>query len=248
MLRKIIYTLIVMSCLPVVVLAAGKKGFGLPERAGYDERQLEALHVSWYYNWGATSAYKTKVLFVPMAYSPKHIAEIAGHPPVVLGFNEPDNANQANLEVDAALAVWPQLLAKSQLVVAPATAHNPALKDGWLHTFVEKGGRADYIAVHWYKGADVKKFIADMKEIYALYHKPIWVTEFACQTAADSHARPTHIVQKEIDRFIAETTRWMNSTEWIQCYAWHDSKEGTSALFKNGQLTATGEAYASVEP
>jgi hypothetical protein len=38
----------------------------------------------------------------------------------------------------------------------------------------------------------------------------------------------------------------MDSTPWVQRYAWHDSRAGTSALFaENGELTATGPAYAA---
>jgi len=40
----------------------------------------------------------------------------------------------------------------------------------------------------------------------------------------------------------------MNAQSFIQRYAWHDAESGTSAIFdQNGQLTATGQAYAAVK-
>ncbi len=74
---------------------------------------------------------------------------------------------------------------------------------------------------------------------------PIWVTEFAVQTHAASEASPNKYSQTKVDKFIAETVRWIEATDFVQRYAWHDVRVGTSALFnENGGLTATGRTYA----
>lgn len=107
--------------------------------------------------------------------------------------------------------------------------------------------KVDAIAVHWYRGADAAKFIKDLEQIHAHFKKPLWVTEFAPQTAADSAAAPGKFSQAEVDAFIATSTRFMEKTPWVQRYAWHDSGVGTSALFtEKGGLTPTGKAYAAV--
>jgi len=240
------FSCIMLGLIPLVAVAGGKKGIGLS--SGYGVTQLQALQVSWYYNWEAHSALKTKEQFVPMAHSAKHIAAIEGRPEFVLGFNEPDNPKQsAYMDVNEALSVWPQLLAKGGLVGSPSMAKNPVNPDGWLHSFMAKARRVDFVTVHWYRGADSEKFISDMKEIHAAYGKPIWVTEFAPQTAAESREKPNRYTQQQVMQFMQQTVRWMNGSDFVQRYAWHDPKIGTSALFVNGVLTATGRAYAALE-
>lgn len=118
----------------------------------------------------------------------------------------------------------------------------------WLTAFLKANPKVDAIAVHWYKGADSARFIKDLEEIYARFKKPIWVTEFAPQTNADSAENPTKFTQAQVNTFIAETTAFMEKMPWVSRYAWHHSGVGTSALFtKDGQLTETGKAYSAVK-
>lgn len=227
--------------------ASRKKGVGLAERHGLGTSQLEALNVGWYYNWGSETALKTTAQFVPMIFSVKRIgALIKGD--TVLGYNEPDHEKQSNIPVKEALAHWPTIEGKAKNVGAPATAGNP-LKSEWLQEFMKGSPKVTFITVHWYKGADAKHFIRDMEEIHAKFGKPIWVTEFAPQTAGSSEKEPNKFSQAQVSQFISETIRWMEATPWLERYAWHDSKAGTSALFdKAGALTETGKHYASAHP
>jgi hypothetical protein len=223
-----------------------KKGFGLPERKGrLGAAQLEALNVGWYYNWGAESELKTQVPFVPMIFSLKGLKhKLSGD--YVLGFNEPDNSKQSDLAVKDALANWSIVAAKGKQVGGPAMAGNPVTGE-WLPAFMKARPKVDFATVHWYKGVDAKHFIKDLEHIHATYNKPIWVTEFAPQTAGSSEKDPNKFTQAEVDRFITEVVRWMDATQWVQRYAWHDSIEGTSALFDaKGEMTATGRTYAAV--
>lgn len=227
-------------------VTATKKGFGLPERKGMDATHLALLKVGWYYNWGDRTKLTGDAQFVPMIFSGRREPP-QSHVPFLLGFNEPDHAKQANMTPTAALEKWPALVAKSQTLVAPALAGNP-LKSEWLAAFLKANPKVDAIAVHWYKGADSAKFIQDLEEIHARFQKPLWVTEFAPQTMADSAENPTKFTQVQVNTFIAETTAFMEKTPWVARYAWHHSGVGTSALFtKDGQLTETGKAYAAVK-
>lgn len=248
--------LAIASCLSGLLLAAEKageppttplkKGVGLAERKGKTARHLELLQVGWYYNWGDQTKLTTTARFVPMIFSGRRSAP-EQTVPVLLGFNEPDHPRQANLTVEDALTKWPALAAKADFLVSPALAGNPVTKD-WLNRFVKAGAKVDAIAVHWYKGADAARFIKDLELIHAHFGKPVWVTEFAPQTAADSAASPDKFTQAQVDAFIAASTRFMEKTPWVQRYAWHDSGVGTSALFKeDGELTPTGKAYAAAK-
>ncbi len=221
-----------------------KRGVGLAERHGYGVRHLEDLHVGWYYNWGPKTALKTKAEFVPMAFGKRAIAApFRGE--IVLGFNEPDHPKQANLTVKEALDAWPDVMRQVKSVGSPSVAGNPVTGD-WLPMFMNGNPKVDFITIHWYKGANPEKFIEDMKAIIDKYKKPLWVTEFAPQTMADSVKNPKKFTQDEVNRFIAETTRWMEKTPIIKRYAWHDSRSGTSALFdEQGKLTETGKAYSA---
>lgn len=223
-----------------------KKGVGLAERHGLGVTQLQALDVAWYYNWGSETKLKTGAVFVPMIFSEKHLGDhIKGD--TVLGFNEPDNAKQSNLSAKSALAHWNTVAAKAKNVGTPAMAGNP-LHSEWLADFFKAKPKTDFITVHWYKGADAKHFIRDLDEIHAKYGKPVWVTEFAPQTAASSEKEPGKFTQAQVAQFIRETIRWMEATPWVQRYAWHDSRVGTSALFDaGGTLTETGTIYAATK-
>ncbi|MCX8517156.1 MAG: glycosyl hydrolase [Rhodoferax sp.] len=221
-----------------------KKGIGLAESEGLGEDQLKALRVGWYYNWGPKSAIKTQLPFVPMAFRISGIEKLPHNSPIVLGFNEPDNEKQSNVSVSQALCAWPALQGRTQLAGAPAMAKNPIKKDSWLMEFMAGSPKVDFMTLHWYKGADARKFIADVETLCETYRKPVWVTEFAPQTAGDARAKPERYSQAEVEAFIQETTQWMEKSDCVHRYAWHDAKVGTSALFDGRELSATGRAYA----
>ena len=223
-----------------------KKGFGLPERKGKDARHLELLQVGWYYNWGSQTKLTTKAQFVPMVFSGRRTAP-EQRVPFLLGFNEPDHPKQANLGVTEALTQWPTLAAKADTMIAPALAGNPVTKD-WLNDFLKAKPKVDAVAFHWYRGVDAAKFIKDLEELHAHFKKPVWVTEFAPQTAASSAESPDKFTHAQVKAFIEATTDFMEKTPWVHRYAWHDSGVGTSALFtEKGELTPTGKAYAAVK-
>ncbi|MFM9001249.1 MAG: glycosyl hydrolase [Opitutia bacterium] len=221
-----------------------KKGVGLAERKGKTLRQLELLNVGWYYNWGTRTELTTRARFVPMVFSTRSKFLPEPREEYVLGYNEPDHPKQANMPVEDALSGWPRVLEKGRTAVSPALAGNPVTKE-WLNAFLKGGARVDAIAVHWYKGADAAAFIRDLQQIHGHFRKPIWVTEFAPQTAAESRDNPGAYTQAQVNAFIRQTADFMESTPWVHRYAWHDSGAGTSALFDaKGELTPTGEAYA----
>lgn len=225
-----------------------KKGIGLVESGGLGAKQLQALNVAWFYNWGASTKIKTDVSFVPMVFSPGSLEKMGpAHFDAVLGFNEPDNLKQSNVSVEEALRAWPPLVAKAKIIGSPAMAGNP-ITGSWLPAFMKANPKVDFVAVHWYKGANAKKFIRDIQDICKAYGKPVWVTEFAPSTAANGRSQPEKYDQSEVTQFINETVTWMNQEPCVERFAWHDAKEGTSALFdKDGNLTVSGNAYSQAQ-
>jgi hypothetical protein len=220
-----------------------KKGVGLAERKGKGLKQLTDLNVGWYYNWSSETAINFRG-FVPMVFSLKHVHDnIRGD--IVLGFNEPDHKEQSNIAIADALAAWPEVARKAKLIGSPSMAGNPVTSE-WFTTFMKARPRVDFITVHWYKGADARKFINDMTAIHNAYKLPLWITEFAPQTHVSAGEKPDKFSQSDVNQFIREVVQWMENTPWIYRYAWHDAGSGTSALFDDaGNLTPTGKAYAA---
>ncbi len=181
-----------------------------------------------------------------MCYSLNRIATLQTGFNYLLGFNEPDNVKETNITTADAIKNWPLLYGKSNILVSPAIAGNLLTVDNWMDIFSKQTTiQYDRIAVHWYKGVDYKKFKSDMTAIYNKFKKPLWITEFAPQTVSSSTATPGKYSQSEVDTFIKEVVSWMRKTQFIERYAWHDSKIGTSQLIdSNGQLTASGLTYA----
>lgn len=225
------------------VVTSLKKGLGLTEKGGFGADQLNLLGISWYYNWGFTTGVSSKAEFIPMVFSLNTISQIS-QAKIILGYNEPDNVNQSNIAVGDAVSNWPALVSRSQQTGSPAMAGNPSVDGSWLLAFMSQKVKVDFITIHWYKGCDPQKFMADITAVIQKYNLPVWVTEYAPQTVSDSNTSPQKYSQAQVTAFINATTSWMNTQPMVARYAWHDSKTGTSAIFTSqGTLTSTGIAY-----
>lgn len=257
---KKLFTIFPMSLLAIILTASSafshtekhhaadhhsliKKGLGLAESKGWGLEQINLLQLGWYYNWGASSKLESKTEFIPMAFSLNSLAKMQDSQ-IILGFNEPDNAKQSNLSVADAVKNWPLITARARRVGSPAIAGNPLKDHNWLADFMQQESHVNFITVHWYKGCDSKKFIADISQIIKKYKLPVWITEFAPQTVAESKKNPEKYTQLEVAKFIQETTAWMAGEPGVERYAWHDSTVGSSAIFtEKGELTETGKDY-----
>ena len=106
---------------PQGVAGPRKKGIGVSLHAHADWYQIVAsVRPFWSYNWGLTLSelQPSGVEFAPMKWSGSLSqpdadtlkAEVKkGKVAYLLGYNEPDNKAQANMPVERAVALWPQL-------------------------------------------------------------------------------------------------------------------------------------------
>lgn len=152
---------------------------------------IEKLGFGWYYNWRLdplwSSTYiKRNVPFIPMYWNAKTItASFPKASKALLTFNEPDNFDQANMTVSDAILAWPKLMAKNIRLGSPAPTTEQAIApNSWLKRFMDqakmRGYRVDFIALHYYSSdKSVKAFKTYLEKAYAMYKKPIWVTEWA---------------------------------------------------------------------
>ncbi|WP_250007008.1 sigma-70 family RNA polymerase sigma factor [Actinoplanes sp. M2I2] len=247
---------------PVVVTAKAskKKGVGVWEFA-QAKPALDDVGAGWYYNWSSNNRSMpgpSDVEFVPMIWGQKDVtdatlADAKKEGDVLLGFNEPDMAGQANMTVEQALGDWPKLQATGRRLGSPAVAFGGDTKGGWLDRFMtgakQKGYRVDFITVHWY-GSDfspaaVNQFLGYVDAVHKRYGKPIWVTEYGLMNFSGSPKYPT---QSQLVTFIQGTTKGLQKRSYVERYAWFGLPAvGDSAdfgLYRDGDSpTEAGKAY-----
>ncbi|MFH6768599.1 glycosyl hydrolase [Gaetbulibacter aquiaggeris] len=240
-----------------------KKGVAYTNRGKNWSHKTSALKAHWMYSWGRVLAEEVpeNVEFVPMFWGKGSVTDenIAatkqlvadGKVKYVLGFNEPDGAEQANMSVDEAIALWPKLEELGVPLGSPATV-GPT--NAWMTEFMtradELGLRIDFVTVHSYGGANALSFINKLKETHEAYNRPIWVTEFAVADWNATTPENNRYTNAEVIRFMQEATQAMNSIEWVIRYSWFDGQNAplaTSGLFDaEGNITALGEVYAAI--
>jgi len=239
---------------------SAKKGVSTWEFPGL-AAALQDVGVSWYWNWAAhpTPGAGSAVEFVPMiwgagAVTPENLERARRSGRVLLGFNEPDLASQANMGVEQALDLWPQLEATGMRLGSPAPAFGGADPGGWLDRFMtgaaQRGYRVDFIALHWY-GADFSPAAVDhlrsyLQAVWDRYHRPIWLTEFALIRWEPSG--PVYPTAAEQVAFIEGATRMLEDLSFVERYAWfalpaYEDHGGTGLYHEAAVPTAAGLAY-----
>jgi RNA polymerase sigma factor (sigma-70 family) len=247
-----------------VTVSSERKGVSTWSFAGAGQALAES-GASWYYNWGATPNGITapaSVSYVPMIWGAANVtsatlSQVSQEGHVLLGFNEPDMGSQSNMSAAQALDLWPKLMATGMTLGSPAVASGAATPGGWLDQFMTgakaRGYRVDFITVHWYggdfeAGPAVQELDSYLQAIYARYHLPIWVTEFALTSFSGGTATfPTEAQQAA---FLTAATKMLDGLSYVQRYAWFalptSSGSGTTGLFNPGpSVTQVGQAFES---
>ncbi|HKO46364.1 MAG TPA: glycoside hydrolase family protein [Polyangiaceae bacterium] len=233
---------------------------------------LETLSpgVSWWYNWDfrpdqelrAFSYLDIGVEYAPMiwgAASDRVAAKtaIGDGAQVLLGFNEPNFGEQANLSAKAAAALWPELEAiadaKGLRLVSPAVNFcGGSCQDTdpfhYLDAFFAActGCRVDAVALHIYVGCsptgdDKAEWLVNHIETYkSRFSQPLWLTEFACDSAKNS---------AEQQAFLEDAVAYLEGEPRIERYAWFSGRASNvphvDLLGASGELTALGKAYVN---
>jgi RNA polymerase sigma factor (sigma-70 family) len=249
---------------PPVTATSQRKGVSTWNFSGVGQALADS-GASWYYNWGAAPNGITApggVSYVPMIWgaasvTAANLAQASGEGHVLLGFNEPDLASQSNMSVAQALALWPRLMATGMSLGSPAVASGAATPGGWLDQFMAgakaRGYRVDFITVHWYggdfrTGPAVQELESYLQAIYARYHLPVWVTEFALTSY--SGAAATFPGEAQQAAFLTAATAMLDGLSYVQRYAWFalptSAGSGTTGLFSPGpSVTQVGRAFES---
>ncbi|MEU4558029.1 sigma-70 family RNA polymerase sigma factor [Actinoplanes sp. NPDC023936] len=240
---------------------SAKKGAAVWKFTG-SKAALKDVGASWYYDWGPSDddvPGPAGVEFVPMIWGPANVTTAtlkqaaAEGGDWLLGFNEPDLAEQSNMTVEAALDTWPKLEATGMNLVSPAVAFGGDTAGGWLDRFMtgasERGLRVDAIALHWY-GSDfskaaVNQFLGYVDAVHERYRKPIWITEFGL---INFGASPRYPSDAQKVTFIKGATAGLEKRRFVARYAWFGLPAvGDSVdfgLYEDGTTpTEAGKAY-----
>jgi hypothetical protein len=219
-----------------------------------------SLKASWYYNWTVSpDSCATGGEFVPM-YSNKpnnnptpdtvaaQITKLvnAGYK-YVLGFNEPNKSDQANMTVASAIALWPAMTSSPSILVgSPATS---ADGQSWFTDFMNQVSandlRVDFIALHWYgwnagscdaKAANLESYIKWAENIPG--NRPLWLTEWGCMNASNPDVATVQAFYLGAVAMFAKHPR-------LERYAWYQWDPNNELTNSDHSLTALGTVYAA---
>lgn len=227
--------------------------------------KLTAVGATWSYNWTyrvppSTSSLET----VPMIRSAASISDAAirtltegrkaGHYEYLLGFNEPDSVNQANMTPAQAARLWPQLQKTGLILGSPVPA---VPNNGWLRQFMriakEKNLRVDFIALHFYADINDTRALDRVRTLTQLirknYGKPIWITEIGIIDRSPSSGSAA-IKRAKARKFMTGVTTMLDSMPYVHRYAWMGDNVSNRPHLKwstlhdqYGRLTSLGTAY-----
>jgi len=220
------------------------------------EQQLELLSpgVSWAYNWGLSVSNYTNfenngIDYIPMEWANINVTNtrnfLTAHPEIkyILGFNEPNLADQANMAPQTAAQLWPNLQQIAQefnlKIVGPAVNYSATYDPfQWYNDFFAAcpDCQVDYVAVHLYmtSASSIQSNLAKFKQ----WGKPIWFTEFCILDNTTTVAAQS--------QFMVQTLNYLETDPDIFRYSWFKADGGSSSwsLFNSsGALTPIGEIY-----
>jgi hypothetical protein len=190
--------------------------------------------------------------FVPMVWGGGNVAGAiqqisnAGYT-TVLGFNEPNKADQANMTVAQAIALWPAMTSNPNLRVS-----SPAVSDdgrAWLVDFMNQvaanGLRVDFIAMHWYgwnAGSCIASQLQGAVNWAQQWGKPIWITEFGCMGSSNPD-------EQTLLNFFPAAVTMLNNHPLVERYAWYPWNTYNNLYSPNASnvrvITALGQLFAA---
>lgn len=215
------------------------------------------LNPGWWYDWGSGTSSTQDNQYVAMRHHEYNGgwdslnrnwgANGVNH---LLGHNEPDKTDQANMTVSEVLSVWPNLLATGLRLGSPATSDGG--RNSWLYPFVAAADdsdlRVDFVSVHYYwcynptdpSGAATQMYNF-LKDVHDNTGRPIWVTEWNNGANWTGCTDPTY----EQNRVLVEAMmNMMDSTPWIERYAIFSRVEWMRQThYDTGGLTPMGQMY-----
>jgi len=243
---------------------SGGKKAGLAYTSPGNINAFITEHTGLTYSWGPSRPSQvdgTPLTFMPMLWDAsgdkvsafQNVVK-AGYSSIAMGFNEVNQAGQANMSPGDAVDAWLQYLqplaGQGYKLVSPSTTSAP---DGitWMKSFLQIcNGRCtiDYMSLHFY-GTNPQALITYMQQWNEAFGKPIMLTEFACQ---DFTGGP-QCSASQVQNFFSTSIKWMESQDFVTAYFAYGaliSENGVndlnSLMTPGGEPTALGEQYINL--
>ena len=241
-------------------ILSSKRGFG-DTNANYND--LQATDAGWYYTWGTGPANPGNfdAKFYPMFWNAPSQTTInnvkATNPDYVLGFNEPERSDQANMTVSQAISAWTQI--SNTFAGATTRLVSPAVEDSstgqqWLASFMSQAKAAnlkvDAVAFHWYDistptdpAGAASQFLSRVDSYHNSYGLPVFITEFAIHDWSGSYP-----VSQMIDanrQFLNIVIPGLESRSYVAGYSWYNWFDD-SALYTGNPMTPTAMGYSYI--
>lgn len=204
---------------------------------------LMSPYISWDYNWGNTPSNDAALWFdsnemdyCPMCWNGNYNADairafVAAHPNTkyLLGFNEPNLTDQANMTPAQAAAIWSPVAALAKelnlKLVSPAmnygtlAGYSDPIK--WLDEFFAQPN-VDIndiyaISIHCYMSS--ASAVQGYVEKFEKYNKPIWMTEFCAWDPVPGS------VTTQMD-YMCAVLNYLEANPKVERYAWFIPRSG----------------------
>jgi hypothetical protein len=238
--------------------AVSKKGMGLDKN-----KQMDDMQLSWYYNWDKEpSSHIDNIEYVPMIWSDyagsiDWLQEEAKQYHTVLGFNEPDLAEQADITVQEAVNYQPNFTQSGLRIGAPVVAYDPS-NNPWFINYADNivWEDVDFIPIHvyydWAGEGMADAFLKVVDDTYQKYQKPIWITEYGIANQW-LYGAGNNTNMEQLKQYMRDTITGLEERDYVERYAWfsfaqEDSQGGATALYnqETGILTELGKLYQSL--
>ncbi len=252
---------------PGATRAGVKRGVASAKFMSSDPSILARVHPAWAYDWSWEAPPRAPgIEWVPMIWGPGSVTaasiralsadQRSSRARFLLGFNEPDSREQANITPQQAAALWPRLESTGLRLGSPAPA---VPDDGWLARFMSiaraRRLRVDFIALHFYQDFTdpraVGRLRAELISVHRRFGKPIWITEIGALDirtwGGHMHSPPSGALA---DAYLHRLLPMLDGLSFVQRFAWFTDYCSRppgcpfSALFdRSGALTGRGRIY-----
>jgi Glycosyl hydrolase catalytic core len=219
-----------------------KKGW-----AGGDPHMHELFGANWYYTWWPGGDESKKARFMPMVKEEKHIhmlgsIESMKRVDCILGYNEPERKDQANMKLETCLDLWPRIAEvaerKGARLGSPAPSSDGggmAFLDAFMSAARTRKLKVDFVCLHYYRSRDPSDFENFCSGIAKKYRLPVWITEFNGWSGTE----------RENYEFLKRSLRYLEQSSEVERYAYFNTKGGSSTGLtkEDGSVSDLGKLY-----
>jgi len=172
---------------------------------------------------------------------------VQGYASYALGFNEPNEPSQSNIDATTAATLWKQymnpLRALGYHLISPACTNDAAGLQWYSDFFGACGGGCyvDSMAFHAYT-ADAQDLIDFANELHTTYnYMDVWITEFADQNYSGTGGQAT---MDEVWDFAGKVVSFVKANSWVKAFPFgimsYSDLQGIGVNTDNGLLNDDG--------